>query len=169
MGAPGSLPSSHFSRTCASLYSPSCQDALRSAFSSPSFSCMFSVGGLSGLQLSSAPMRSLCSSNPALNKSWFSALSVKLQFSALLGYMNTAPTWKSPNPGLARRLFLCNTPAQLLSPAILLPVQMGTDLAPEHCCKHKHAASNITPGQSYFATCGISKQYHLSVSQCWEK
>lgn len=48
-------------------------------------------------------------------------------------------------------------------------LQMGTDLASEHCCKHKHAASNITPGQSCFATCGISKQYHLSVSQCWEK
>lgn len=85
------LLSSHFSCTCASLYSPSCQDASKSAFSSPSFSCVFSVGGLTGLELSSAPMRSFCSSNLALNKSCFSALSVKLQFSALLGYMNTAP------------------------------------------------------------------------------
>lgn len=35
-------------------------------------------------------------------------------------------------------------------------LQMAMDLASEHRCKHKHAASNTTPGQNYFATCGIS-------------
>lgn len=140
MGTPGLLlPSPPTSLMRVSSLHCLCQTAWQSAFSLPFLLLLhiFSVGGLTGLVLSSASIQSLFP-NPALNRSWFSSPSMKLFWFPALGvYTSTAPGWNTPNPDVPCPF---QPFATLLSNCLALLCFL---LPSEHHCKHQHSRAKL--------------------------
>lgn len=124
------LPSPPTSLThVSSLHCLLCQTAWKSTFSLPFLLVLhiFSVGGLTGLVLSSASIQSLFS-NPALSRRCFSAPSKKLARFPAQVLCETLQT--QTHHALFSFPALCNSPVQLLSPAVLLAALRASLQAP---------------------------------------